>query len=630
MAELGNSPNTSSPSSNTSPPARGPLPPTPPSPSPPIPSTPASASPPVESVPPSSKKSIVAKVLIILAVIILAAFIIGGALLFFKYRFDLISKIPVINRFRAVTLTWWGWDQPVESVQSVIEVYQKQHPNVKINYVQKTTPDLITHREVIRNRVGDQSVPDIVRIHSTWVNSMSSYLAPVPDDIYTSAEMSETFYPVVDDLLKVSDAYYAIPLSYDGLALYYNLDLFASAGIDSPPGDWEEFSSTASRLTRWEDNDPDKAIIQSGAALGLGENIAHSSDILGLMFAQSNIKFPEDITSSAAQDALTFYRNFATKNNIWSANFPESVVAFARGKVGMILAPYWRQADIESIAPDLNYAITSVPQAPKYSSDTPDVAWASFWVEAVSKNSAYKTEAFRFLKFLTTPEGQRLWYESTRNQNYPGELPSRRDMAHADWILDPAASDVLADAAVATSYPMTSCSGNDRLVFGVHDAIEKADNVGLYQALLNLQTLGEEVLASAQFNDESRTEICATVYGGGLLSTLPSVPSPTVTITPSPTAVGGPTVTPSLTVTPTVTTIPTGGLSSTPTPTIVPTLTPTFIPTVTSTPSITVTGSPASSPSAVPQTGFSLVTSVILVVGFILVGTGLFLQLIPY
>lgn len=584
--------------------------------------------------------------LILFAVIVFAGILFGVYAVINKS--DLVSKIPFISRFRAVSITWWGWNQPIEVADSVIQAYREKNPNVTIKYVQKTASDVSSYRETLASRlVQDQDAPDIVQLHQSWVSSMASQLAPVLREAYSNSEIEEVFYPVVSDSLKVGSSYYALPVSYDGLVLFYNKDLLADAGYSNPPTNWEEFSSMASRLTvRNEDNNQ---INISGAAIGSASNITHFSDIYGLMLVQSGLQFPTDIQSSAAQDALTFYNNFNTKSKVWSSNLPEATVAFSQGQVAMILAPYWRKADFENPSLNLNYGIAGVPQPPKFSTNTPDVTWSSFWVMGVPKISKNQTDAFRFLKFLTSPEGQKIWYQASFSYNYPGELPARRDLADADWLPREASDTILKDAMWAKTLPVTSCSGNDLLVFALRDAVIQSitSSSDVYSSLLNFQKIAQDAVDTNKFLDLDEREVCISAYGSGLLTTIPT-PTTTVSIVatttepmisieateePTPTVSVTPEVTeePLVTASPTPTTTPAGGPIDTPTPTPSATVTATPSPTAvaTATPvATTVTTSPTI--SVVPTTGFSATTGLALVCGFILVGVGLFLQIFSY
>jgi multiple sugar transport system substrate-binding protein len=256
---------------------------------------------------------------------------------------------------------------------------------------------------------------------------------------------------------------------YDGLMLFYNTQHFAEIGLTNPPVDWEGFREAAVRLTKTDEET--KKITRAGAALGTANNVAHFSDILGLMFAQSKISFPRDLTSAGARDALVFYTNFVTKDKVWEATFSNSVEAFAQGKVSMIFAPSWRVFDIQNLNPGLDFATAAVPQIPSLPQEGETVVnWASFWAEGVNLDSENAAAAWAFLKVLSEPENLRLLYSEEAKLREFGEPYSRKDLGSVLLTNDYLAP-LIDGAPTATSSIITDASGNDVYVDAVAEAV---------------------------------------------------------------------------------------------------------------------------------------------------------------
>ena len=131
--------------------------------------------------------------------------------------------------------------------------------------------------------------------------------------------------------------------------------------------------------------------------MGTSENVEHFSDILGLLFYQNGVKFPE-LTSNAASQSLEFYTLFALPpNNVWDEKQENSILSFASGNVSMIFAPSWQAHAIRAINPELHFATAPVPQL----SGAQPITWSSYWAEGVSSNSSQKEATFTFLQYLT-------------------------------------------------------------------------------------------------------------------------------------------------------------------------------------------------------------------------------------
>ena len=100
-------------------------------------------------------------------------------------------------------------------------------------------------------------------------------------------------------------------------------------------------------------------------------------------------------------EAIQFYVDFATPSKevyTWNETFPNSLDAFAQGKVAMMFGYNSHIAYLESKRQGkLNYAITSMPQIEGRS----EINYASYWVQTVSKKSNNKNEAWDFVQFIS-------------------------------------------------------------------------------------------------------------------------------------------------------------------------------------------------------------------------------------
>jgi len=348
-------------------------------------------------------------------------FIFIGAFLVFKFL------LPTVQRPKEVTLTYWGLWEPEPVMNSVITEWEKDHPQIKVKYLQQNQRE---YRERLQSALAREEGPDIFRFHLTWVPMLKNELEPLPPSVMSSATYEQTFYPVIAENLRAGTSYLGIPLMVDALSLFYNEDIFLAAG-KSPPTTWEELRNVANELTV---KDEMGKIQTAGVALGTPANVDHWSDILGLMMLQNGA----DLTNPAAcstqageevclgADALTYFTIFKTVDHVWDETLPSSTQAFAAGKLAMYFGPSWRVFDIKALNPKLNFKIIPVPQLP---GDKQKVSWASFWVEGVAKRSKHKNEAWEFLKFLSSPQTLEKLYQAESNLRLFGEIYPRKEMA---------------------------------------------------------------------------------------------------------------------------------------------------------------------------------------------------------
>lgn len=325
-----------------------------------------------------------------------------------------------------VTLNYWGLWEDDGLIKPVILEYQKQNPNVVIAYTKQTSTNYRTRVQTqIREGVG----PDIFRVHNSWMPMFSPDLAPAPADIFSLSEYKNSFYPVAVETFILNNQILAAPAEIDGLALYINEDILNAVGV-SVPQTWQQFIDAATKVTV---KDSSGAIKTAGAAIGNTINIDHWPDILGLLLLQQpNIDLKNPATSTVAE-VLRFYTGFTTdpKRKVWDDKLPPSTQAFAQGRVAFYFAPSWRAHELRQINPNLKFKVAPVPQLPGR-----QVAWASFWAEAVSAKSKNKEEAWKFIKFLTSKESERLVYQNASKVRLFGEPYSQISLT-PEIISDP-------------------------------------------------------------------------------------------------------------------------------------------------------------------------------------------------
>lgn len=388
-------------------------------------------------------------------------------LLAFKF---FLPKFRRIVKPKEVVLNYWGlWEQK-NVIEPIISEFQKEHPNIKIDYLQQYNKD---YRERLQSALARGEGPDIFRFHNTWLPMFKNELSPVPPDVFDATSFEATFYPVVRKDLRYGNNYYGIPLMFDCLSLFINKEIFEAAG-KIPPGTWDELRKTAIELTVYDQNGRIKT---AGVSLGETANIDHWSDILALMMLQNgaSLNNPAACTQEAIRevclgpDALTFYTLFSTTDRVWDETMPPSTYAFATGKVAMIFAPSWRVFNIKEMNPNLQFKIVSVPQLPGQK-----IAWATYWVEGVSKKSKHQGEAWEFLKFLSKKETmQKLYSEESKTRLF-GEIPPRVDMADL-YRSDSYVAPFLEQAPYAQSWYLASRTWdngiNEKMIKYFEDAI---------------------------------------------------------------------------------------------------------------------------------------------------------------
>lgn len=341
----------------------------------------------------------------------------------------IVKAITGTTTNKIVTLNYWGlWEE--ESVMNgIIAEYQSKNPNVKINYKRNQISDYETR---LKNRLAKtgtetEDVPDIFRIHNSWIPMFSDNLAPVPAETITTLSLDNDFFDNYKKDLKVNENYMGIPLMYDGLALFYNKDLLSAAGVEVPKS-WWDLEAAANKIIK---KSAEGKIEVAGASLGLVDNVDHWGDIVGLMMKQNGVNLNNLDTTNLKKvnDVLTFYTLFNTKDKVWDATLPNSTQMFASGKLGFYFGPSWRIFNLQDLNPSLNFGVAPAPQLPTADNKLTNINWSTYWFEGVNKDSKNQEESWKFLEFLASKEGLEKTYQADSLIRTFGQIYPRKSMA---------------------------------------------------------------------------------------------------------------------------------------------------------------------------------------------------------
>ncbi len=338
-----------------------------------------------------------------------------------------------------VTLTYWGLWEDESILKSVFDAYISENPHVKITYQKQSPKDYISF---LKGRSKSGKGPDLFRYHNTWLPELTndeSYVQPIPESIMTAAEYEKTFHSIHRQDLKKGNSYYGIPLYVDNLVMIYNKDILKAGGVAGPPRQWiGDLAETVSKVSV---RDASGVPVTSGIALGTANNIEHYSDIFSVLLLLNNLTSQSSLSNEwamgvlrnlktpqgtdLASEALQVYRQFG-EEKIWSDQLPNSIDAFAQGKVAIIFAYTWQIPLIKAKNPEVNLAVTSLPEGLQGKK----ITLASYWVEGVSPyaKAPNQAEAWKLLKYMSSAASEQKIFEAQTKSRGLGMAYSRIDM----------------------------------------------------------------------------------------------------------------------------------------------------------------------------------------------------------
>ena len=345
-----------------------------------------------------------------------------------------------------VQLTMWGTQDSTTTFDDLITSYHATHNYVKVTYLKVRPED---YYQQLVNAWAQGNGPDIFFVPHDWIGRMQSFAAPFPTSavvpqvtttkgfIGTSTAVTDVVQtpPTLVDLQNtfvdsvVSDVYlnsqvWALPLSMDTVALYYNKDLLNNAKIFEPAKTWGELVGQLASLTVVDENG---GLAQSGVALGTATNLPYATDLLTLLMMQNgatmetpggDVRFRE----APGLTALNFFTSFAQSKKTtysWNEDQPNARDAFLQGKVAYYFGAL---SDRSAIAQsNLNWGVTSMLHLSTQGDNDPSghvrfMDIARYNVGMVSKSSQLNNKAkyaWNFLTFLSNTNQVKQYLDRT-------------------------------------------------------------------------------------------------------------------------------------------------------------------------------------------------------------------------
>ena len=243
-----------------------------------------------------------------------------------------------------------------------------------VTYVQKKTT---TYKDDLINALASGTGPDLFLVSQSDVVSFSDKLTTIP---YTATPQASFESSFIDEaqLFETPQGLLAMPFTVDPLVMYWNKNLFASAGVAQPPRYWKEFLPLAPKITSI---DAGSTVHRSAVALGEWSNIRHAKDILSTLFIQAGDTIVArqadgSLTTtfntasagngtSQAESALLFYSEFADPAKTtysWNRSLPNSFSAFVAGDLAVYMGLASDYRLLLAANPNLSFGVALLPQ----------------------------------------------------------------------------------------------------------------------------------------------------------------------------------------------------------------------------------------------------------------------------
>jgi multiple sugar transport system substrate-binding protein len=286
------------------------------------------------------------------------------------------------------------------SIKRMVDEFEKQNPDITIE-LQYVNSDNALQKATVALQGNQQ--PDISYQYGTNMAQLatSPKLVDLTDRVKESGYNWDDFYPGEQAVATVNDRVYGVPALVDNLAVVYNKDLFAKAGLKGPGPDWtwDEVRADAKALT-----DPANKVF--GLVFPADGSETMVWQYIAMLWAAGGDILTSDGTKVAFNQepgvrALQTLADIYADGSMYLDFQPDSGKygqLFNSGKIGMVITGPW---DLSGF-PDVNYGVQVMPSFdPGGSHQT--IAGPDNWV-IFDNGTARVDAAWKFLSFMTSPD----------------------------------------------------------------------------------------------------------------------------------------------------------------------------------------------------------------------------------
>ncbi|MBC7836941.1 extracellular solute-binding protein, partial [Acetobacteraceae bacterium] len=271
-------------------------------------------------------------------------------------------------------VTIWGTTD-IDEMQAVLDTLRPADQAFQdVVYIEK---DPATYTAELINAMAAGGGPDLFLVSLSQINSFSDKILTIP---YSEVSQGSFINAFIDEgqLFLGPQGALALPFIVDPLVMYWNRDLFSSAGIANHPLYWNDFLSLAPKVSSL---DGISAVKRSAVALGVWSNIANAKEILSNLFLQAGDRIisrdvegklvavlgdrAQGATTDPASSALRFYTEFANPSKTsysWNRSLPKSNDMFASGDLAVYFGFASELRIFAARNPNLRYSVALIPQ----------------------------------------------------------------------------------------------------------------------------------------------------------------------------------------------------------------------------------------------------------------------------
>jgi sn-glycerol 3-phosphate transport system substrate-binding protein len=288
--------------------------------------------------------------------------------------------------------------------------FTKENPTIKVTPIYAGSYQETIVKALTAHKSGTPPVTSVLLSTDMFTLIDEDAIVPIDDFVKTAEDKAwlASFYPAFMQNSRTGGKTWGVPFQRSTVVLYWNKEAFKEAGLDPnrPPGTWAEMEQMAQKLTK---KDPGGKVTQwgvqipsSGFPYWLFQGLTTQNDSILANEAGTAVKYDDPKVIAA----LAYWVDLAKKGV-----HPPGIVEwgttprdFFERKVAMMWTTTGNLTNVRSNA-KFDFGVAMLPAGKRRGSPT---GGGNFYI--FKKSTAQQQEAaFRFIKWITTPERAAQW-----------------------------------------------------------------------------------------------------------------------------------------------------------------------------------------------------------------------------
>ncbi|MFJ9741414.1 extracellular solute-binding protein [Streptomyces sp. NPDC101166] len=327
-----------------------------------------------------------------------------------------------------VTITWWDTSNATNEAptyQALVKEFEAANKDIKVKYVNVPFDQA---QNKFDTAAGSKGAPDVLRSEVGWTPAFAKKGFFLPLDGTEALADQAKFKPNLIEQAQYEGKTYGVPIVTDTLALVYNKQLFAKAGLAAAPKTWDELKTAAATIKDKTGVDGYWGSTQAYYA----QSFLHGE---GTDTVDADAK-KITVNSAAAKKAYGTWLGLFDGKGLHKADTTADAYAhiqdaFVNGKVAAIVQGPWEITNFykgSAFKDKANLGIATVPAGSTGKAGAP-TGGHNLSVYAGS-DAAHQKAALKFLQFMTSAKSQAT--VSQKNSTLPTRDDAYTDQVKAD------------------------------------------------------------------------------------------------------------------------------------------------------------------------------------------------------